>query len=86
FEAQNQASMAAHQTTTRKPITTHSSVFPTAEAGVHLRRIPFSKLPSPSSSLSSLSSSVPSSTSHSPSVNDLDDKGKHLAMSGSPIE
>ncbi|XP_050970442.1 lymphatic vessel endothelial hyaluronic acid receptor 1a [Labeo rohita] len=87
FEAQNQASMAAHQTTTtRKPITTHSSVFPTAQAGVHLRKIPFSKQPSPSSSLSSLSSSVPSSTSHRPSVNDLDDEGKHLAMSGSSIE
>ncbi|XP_016332908.1 lymphatic vessel endothelial hyaluronic acid receptor 1-like [Sinocyclocheilus anshuiensis] len=81
FEAQHQASMASHQTTTRKPITTHSSVFPTAQAGVHLRKTPFSKLPSPSSS------SVPfSSSSHSPSVNDMDDEGKHLPMSGPPIE
>ncbi|XP_016126884.1 lymphatic vessel endothelial hyaluronic acid receptor 1-like [Sinocyclocheilus grahami] len=80
-EAQHQASMAAHQTTTRKPITTHSTVFPTAQAGVHLRKTPFSKLPSPSSS------SVPfSSSSHSPSVNDMDDEGKHLPMSGPPIE
>ncbi|XP_073693634.1 lymphatic vessel endothelial hyaluronic acid receptor 1a [Garra rufa] len=86
FEAQNQASMAAHRTTTRKPITTHSSAFPTAQAGVHLRKTPSSKLPSPSSSLSSPTSSVSSSTSHSPSVNDLDDEGKHLAMSGTQIE
>uniref|UniRef100_A0A8C1VKE4 Lymphatic vessel endothelial hyaluronic receptor 1a n=1 Tax=Cyprinus carpio TaxID=7962 RepID=A0A8C1VKE4_CYPCA len=81
FEAQNQASMAAHQTTTRKPTTTHSSVFPTAQTGVHLRKTPFSKLPSPSSS------SVPfSSTSHSPSVNNMDDEGKHLPMSETSIE
>lgn len=87
FEAQKQASMAARQTTTRKPITTHSSVFPTAQAGVHLRKTPFSKLPSTSSSLSSPSSSVPSSSSsHSPSVNDIDDEEKHLPMSGTPIE
>uniref|UniRef100_A0A671PM12 Lymphatic vessel endothelial hyaluronic acid receptor 1-like n=1 Tax=Sinocyclocheilus anshuiensis TaxID=1608454 RepID=A0A671PM12_9TELE len=86
FEAQNQASMTAHQTTRRKPITTHSSVFPTAQAGVHLRKTPFSKLPSPSSSLSSLSTSVPPSLSHSPSVYHMDDEGKHLPMSGTPVE
>ncbi|KAL1270637.1 hypothetical protein QQF64_029653 [Cirrhinus molitorella] len=86
FEAQNQASMAAHQTTTRKPTTTHSSVFPTAHVGVHLRKTQSSKLPFPSSSFNSPTFSVPSSTSRSPSVNDLDDEGKHLAMSGTPIE
>ncbi|XP_016090575.1 lymphatic vessel endothelial hyaluronic acid receptor 1-like [Sinocyclocheilus grahami] len=86
FEAQNQASMTAHQTTRRKPITTHSTVFPTAQAGVHLRKTPFSKLPSPSSSLSSLSTYVPPSLSHSPSVYHMDDEGKHLLMSGTPVE
>ncbi|XP_043099718.1 lymphatic vessel endothelial hyaluronic acid receptor 1a [Puntigrus tetrazona] len=81
FEAQNQVSVAMGQRATRKPITTHSSVFPTARAGVHLRKTPFSKLPSTSSSLSSPSSS--SSSSRSPSVND---EGKHLPMSGTQIE
>ncbi|XP_056121736.1 lymphatic vessel endothelial hyaluronic acid receptor 1a [Rhinichthys klamathensis goyatoka] len=76
FEAQNQA---AATRTTRKPITTHSSVFPTAQSGVHLRK-------PPSSPLSSVSSSVPSSLSHGSSVNHMDDEGKHLPMSGTAID
>ncbi|XP_048042250.1 lymphatic vessel endothelial hyaluronic acid receptor 1a [Megalobrama amblycephala] len=82
FEAQNQAAITIDQRTTRKPITTHSSVFPTAQAGVHLRKTPFSKQPSPSSPLSSLSSSP---TSRSPSVNHMDKGWKHLPMSGTPM-
>lgn len=78
FEAQNQAATTIHQTTTGKPITTHSSAFPTAQAGVHLRKTPSSKQPSPSSSFSS--SLVPS-LSHSPSGNHMDDEGEHLPMS-----
>jgi len=79
FEAQNQA---AATRTTRKPITTHSSVFPTAQSGVHLRKPPFSKQASPSSP----SSSVPPSLSHGPSVNHMDDEGKHLPMSGTTMD
>ncbi|KAG1941292.1 lymphatic vessel endothelial hyaluronic acid receptor [Pimephales promelas] len=79
FEAQNQA---AATRTTRKPITTHSSVFPTAQSGVHLRKPPFSKQASPSSP----SSSVPSSLSHGSSVNHMDDEGKHLPMSGTTMD
>ncbi|XP_052418368.1 lymphatic vessel endothelial hyaluronic acid receptor 1a [Carassius gibelio] len=81
FEAQNQASMAAHKRTKKKPTTTHSSVFPTAQTGVHLRKSPSSKHTSPSSS------SVPfSSSSHSPWVNGIDDEGKHQPTSGTQIE
>ncbi|XP_077057897.1 lymphatic vessel endothelial hyaluronic acid receptor 1a [Siphateles boraxobius] len=84
FEAQNQAAVTR---TTRKPIATHShSVFPTAQSGVHLRKTPFSKQPSPSSPLSSVSSSVPSSLSHGSSVNHIDDEGKHLSMSGTTMD
>ncbi|CAM4531414.1 unnamed protein product [Leuciscus chuanchicus] len=83
FEIQNQA---AATRTTRKPITTHSSVFPTAQSGVHLRKTPFSKQPSPSSPLRSVSSSVPSSLSHGSSVNHMDDEGEHLPMSGTTMD
>ncbi|XP_051523039.1 lymphatic vessel endothelial hyaluronic acid receptor 1a [Myxocyprinus asiaticus] len=85
FEAQNQASiMTADPKSTRKPVATHSSVSPMTQAGVHLRKTPFSKPSSQSSPRQSFSSSVPPELSHSPSLNQMDDERKHLPMSGTP--
>lgn len=73
---ETQASIKVHQMTTGKPMTTRSSVAPTA--GVHLRGSPLSKLPSHWSS-------VPRSASAGPSVVHRAD-AKHLALSSGSTE
>ncbi|XP_051987205.1 lymphatic vessel endothelial hyaluronic acid receptor 1a [Xyrauchen texanus] len=63
---------------------THSPVSPTSQAGVHLRKTPFSKPSSQSSPRQSFPSSVPPELSRSPSLNQMDEERIHLPMSGTP--
>ncbi|XP_056318957.1 lymphatic vessel endothelial hyaluronic acid receptor 1a [Danio aesculapii] len=74
---ETQASIKAHRMTTRKPMTTRSSVAPTA--GIHLRGSPFPTIPSHWSS-------VPPSASAGPSVVHRADDAKHLALSSGSTE
>ncbi|XP_051505401.1 lymphatic vessel endothelial hyaluronic acid receptor 1-like [Myxocyprinus asiaticus] len=83
-EAQNQAFVTTDQGTTRKPISIHASVSPT-QTGVHFWKTSLSKPSSPSSPHQTFSSSVSPEISCSPSLNQMDDEGKHLPMSGTPV-